>query len=154
MPASERDAAGLAMDDQKKDRMWAIDHGRYPVSPDRARRRMNENAHCPDRPTVTKGRRARTWGVGTACLALLLYVMSAFIVFDMSEAAHKWDVDNDSLGNPVALGPSPRHCFCAPTMYDTCYKGDEWPFRLYTPVCRLWLRVHGYVPPAPPWPER
>ena len=71
--------------------------------------------------------------------APLLYSAAAFAVFDFARIAGA----RTSGERFVAYGPRPRPTFCrsdySPREEDD-FSGREWPFRLFRPVCRLWLR--------------
>jgi hypothetical protein len=79
---------------------------------------------------------------------LLLYLLSSLIVLDFCAVAYPGDEDNTATGQPVAIGPKPRRLFCRPTVHDINFIGDEWPFRVYAPLCRVWRSVRGFAPPA------
>jgi len=76
------------------------------------------------------------------------YVLSSLVVFDFFRAALPGDEDNTADGRPVAIGPKPRRIFCPPTVHDVRFDGDEWPFRVYAPICAAWRMVRGFAPPA------
>jgi len=90
-------------------------------------------------------------------LALILFLLAAPIlallsvpaVFDLSESAPIYDeeyrLDN---GIRVSAGPRPRWFLCYPPYHDFFYEGTEWPFRVYSPLCRLWRTLHGYDAPS------
>lgn len=80
---------------------------------------------------------------------LMLYLLSAFIVFDFTSPATPNDEEYYN-GQLVAYGPKPRTIFCAPSRggflyYD--YDGNEWPFKVYPIVCRVWRYLNGYAKP-------
>jgi hypothetical protein len=79
---------------------------------------------------------------------LFLYLFSSLIVFDFFETAFPGDEDNTTDGRPVAIGPKPRAIFCRPTVHDVRFEGDEWPFKVYAPICSAWRLIRGYEPPA------
>jgi hypothetical protein len=79
---------------------------------------------------------------------VVVYLGAAVLVFDFTKAAFPYDEDNTEDGRPVALGPRPRHLFCAPTWEGVRWEGREWPFVVFAPVCFWWLDRHGYAPSA------
>lgn len=84
---------------------------------------------------------------GILCAAILLYLVSFLVVFDLGETAFSWDEDN--YGNrQVAIGPRPRAFFDGPTHWGTAYDPSQWSFGVYRPLCEVWLRVKGLAPPA------
>ena len=76
-----------------------------------------------------------------------MYVASFFVVFDLGDTAVSWD-EESYLGRQVAIGPHPREVFCRPSHWGTCYDTGQWPFRLYRPLCEVWLRLKGFAPPV------
>ena len=76
-----------------------------------------------------------------------IYLVSAFIAFDMSKPAIVYDEEIRN-GREVALGPRPRSWACKPTHHDVAYGGREWPFRVYLPVCGIWRLVRGFEAPT------
>jgi len=80
-------------------------------------------------------------------LALLLYLLAAFIVLDMGRPAYAYDEETHN-GKDVALGPRPRAWACKPTHRDVAFEGNEWPFRVFKPVCAIWRLNKGYESPA------
>jgi hypothetical protein len=104
----------------------------------------------------TGGNRIRgsaTWaraGLATATLlgiAPMLILLSIPVVFDLSRPALIFDDENRN-DRPVAAGPRPRMLICYPSYHDFFFAGTEWPFRVYSPLCRVWRRAHGYVAPS------
>lgn len=83
-----------------------------------------------------------------AVALLCIYALSSLVVFDFFATAHPGDEDNTAAGQPVAIGPKPRRTFCRPTVHDVYFEGDEWPFRVYAPICATWRMVRGFAPPA------
>jgi hypothetical protein len=77
----------------------------------------------------------------------LLYFVSFLIIFNVTEAAYSWDEDN--YGNrQVAIGPRPREIFDRPTHWDTAFETGQWTFRIYRPLCEIWLKVFGFALPC------
>ena len=83
-------------------------------------------------------------------LALALYIVFAAVIFDLGSPAPAFDQEYSSAGVPVAHGPLPRLIFCAGYYFDypggVGYSGEEWPFRVFMPVCRVWFLVTRYDP--------
>lgn len=86
--------------------------------------------------------------LGTPVVVLLAYFVAAVLVFDFTKVAFTSDEDNTEDGRPVALGPRPRQIFCAPTWEGVGWKGRDWPFVVFSPVCGWWRDRHGYAPSA------
>src|SRR4051794_14200880 len=80
-------------------------------------------------------------------LALFLYLLAAFIVFDMGKPAYAYDEETHN-GREVALGPRPRTWACKPTHHDVGFDGHEWPFKVFRPICGIWRVTKGYETPA------
>lgn len=80
-------------------------------------------------------------------LALLVYLLAAFIVFDMSEPAYPFDEETHN-GKVIAIGPHPRSWVCKPTYHGIHFDGHEWPFKVFGPVCGIWRLAKGYERPA------
>ncbi len=87
----------------------------------------------------------------SVCLAVLLllvvYMLTAVIVFDFSKPAYPYDEEYHQ-GRLVAIGPRPRSLFLPPTRDELFYEATEWPFEVYAPVCGVWRTLKGYAPPA------
>lgn len=80
----------------------------------------------------------------------LVYLASALVVLDLRAPAYVFDEEHDPGRNrPVAIGPRPRAVFYAPTYHGFFFVGDEWPFKVYAPVCWVWRFVLGYSAPSP-----
>ena len=80
---------------------------------------------------------------------LFSYILSFFVVFVVWEPAYKFDEEyNDYRGQyrSVALGPRPTYWLCTPSYHGVFYHGEEWPFRLYRPLCNIWIDLNGYAP--------
>jgi hypothetical protein len=73
------------------------------------------------------------------------YLLMSACVFDYRGASFPPDEDNDSFGNPVAVGPRLRPWLNQKG--ETSFEGDEWPFQVFHPISLLWLKIHGYVRP-------
>ncbi len=84
---------------------------------------------------------------GSIIVSFVAYVLSSLVVFDLFRAALPGDEDNTADGRAVAIGPKPRRMFCRPTVHDVRFNGDEWPFRVFAPLCKAWRGVGGYAPP-------
>ncbi len=78
---------------------------------------------------------------------LVLYVAGAFVAFDMRRPAYVYD-EETFAGKEVAAGPRPRRWVCKPTHHDVTFEGNEWPFRVYKPLCWGWRLTKGYQPPV------
>jgi hypothetical protein len=92
---------------------------------------------------------ARRLVVAMGCsmaVIMVLYGLSFLVIFDITKPARSWDEDNFS-GQEVALGPRPRAIFEGPSHWGTAYDERQWPFRIYRPLCRVWVRMMGYAPP-------
>ena len=94
--------------------------------------------------------RSKQLGVGVALIAAI-YLVPALVVFDFTSIAGSNDEDNFD-GQPVAIGPKPRwwvpraaHDYDIPGGFG--YAPDGWPFVVWKPVCLLFLKAKGYVPP-------
>ncbi len=85
--------------------------------------------------------------LGVFATIVLLYVASFLVVFDLAESAVSWDEENYGT-HQVAIGPKPRTAFAHPSHWNIAYETRQWPFWVYRPLCELWLRAKGYVPPA------
>lgn len=77
----------------------------------------------------------------------IVYGVAPVIAFDFTGAAPSYDEEHFE-GRPVAIGPRPRGFACRPTDHDLFWAGDEWPFLVFRPVCRIRLHFHGYAPPG------
>ena len=86
------------------------------------------------------------------CFLLLVYMLGAVVVFDFDTAAHSWHEEKHG-GKLVAIGPCPRtwvpwaaraHDF--PGGFD--YSVNEWPFRLWKPLCLTYCEINGYALPS------
>lgn len=83
--------------------------------------------------------------VSMLCIALA-YGLLFCTVFDLTRPARQFDVEY--LGGKMAvLGPTPRWVFCRPSYADMYYKGNEWPFVVFSPLCNVWVQQSGYVRP-------
>jgi len=79
------------------------------------------------------------------------YLILACAVFDFNKPAFAFGQASDSSGQPIAIGPRPRPwAYAADKNWEGVYwKGEEWPFVVFAPVCGWWRHTHGYVaPPA------
>ena len=81
---------------------------------------------------------------------IIAYLATAYAVFDFSKPAFPFGQTTDSEGRPVAIGPRPRTWACAPdkNWEGVYWKGGEWPFIVFAPVCSWWRHHHGYAAPA------
>jgi len=83
----------------------------------------------------------------TLSAIFFVYLASFPIVFNLRETAFSWGEEN--YGNrEVAIGPRPRVLFDRPTHWGTAYDPGQWSFRVYRPLCQIWLRWKGYAPPV------
>lgn len=76
---------------------------------------------------------------------VVAYIGAAFMVFDFSKPAFPFNQDNRQDDRPVAFGPRPRERFCPPDWQGVYWKGTEWPFIVFRPVCHWWCDHHGYA---------
>jgi len=78
------------------------------------------------------------------------YVVLACAVFDFNTPEFSFRQATDSTGRPIAIGPRPRPWACAPdkNWEGVYWKGKEWPFIVFAPVCSWWRHHHGYVAPS------
>jgi hypothetical protein len=95
---------------------------------------------------ITKMSKGKKVVIGLPIILLAFYAISAFILFDFTEAAYPHDEEyfRDKL---VAYGPCPRVWVRLPD-YQAGYSGHEWPFFIYRPVCSIWRSYNGYATPA------
>ena len=80
---------------------------------------------------------------------LIAYLIMACAVFDFSKAAFPFQQGTSADGRPMAIGPRPRPwAYRADKNWEGMYwKGNEWPFVVFAPVCSYWRHSHGYAPP-------
>jgi len=91
--------------------------------------------------------RAKAVKVGAAITVLVvLYFVSALIVFDFGAPSYAYDEEIYN-GKDVAIGPKPRGWICGPTYHNVAYSGDEWPFKVYRPICSIWRMIKGFEGP-------
>jgi hypothetical protein len=79
-------------------------------------------------------------------LALALYTLSFAFVFNFNGDIASTREELTNHGKLLVFGPHPREIFCSepdPNLPEA-YRGDEWPFRVYAPLCSLWGRLNGY----------
>lgn len=76
-------------------------------------------------------------------VATTLYFLAATVLFDFTKPALAHDVETRD-GRPVAFGPRPRSFTCQPFYAGMFYDGEEWPFRVFWPVCAAWRGICGY----------
>ena len=93
-------------------------------------------------------------------LLAFTYIFAAAVVFDFRRPAGIFDEEyfgNRNVRN-VAIGPMPRRIFCQPTYHGVHFVGDEWPFVVFLPICKVWRHIMGYAPPGGneffPWVRR
>jgi len=80
---------------------------------------------------------------------VVAYLVGAWAVFDFSKPAFPFGQTADSAGRPIAIGPRPRSWAYAPdkTWEGVYWRGREWPFIVFAPVCSWWRHHHGYAAP-------
>ena len=83
--------------------------------------------------------------MATVVGVLFAYLLAAAVVFDFSEAAYYRDAEYNQIGQRFAIGPRPRWFICYPTYSDFFYEGDEWPFKVFAPICTFHREFHGYA---------
>jgi len=78
------------------------------------------------------------------------YLVMAVAVFDFSKPAFAFGQATDSAGRPIAIGPRPRTWAYTPdkNWEGVYWKGREWPFIVFSPVCSWWRHHNGYVAPS------
>ena len=89
--------------------------------------------------------KARREASRVLCSLCLVYSIASVAVFDYRTASLPPDEDNDSSGNPVAVGP--RLWPWVNWSGKTSFEGNEWPFRVFYPICRAWIKLRGYSLP-------
>jgi len=107
----------------------------------------------PDDGSEVKSTRARfkklcrTLTILLVLIVLLAgaYLCAACLVFDFSKPAFPFNQNNSQDGRPVAFGPRPRERFCLPHWEGVYWKGDEWPFIVFSPICHWWCDHHCYM---------
>ena len=85
-------------------------------------------------------------------IALVIYVVAFFVLLDVRYPATCHAEKSRYDPRPVSVGPLPNGVWpifllCPPPWSNGYYNGGEWEFRVFWPLCRLWLWVNGYVPP-------
>lgn len=97
-------------------------------------------------PIHSSGKKTLLWIGAAPVVAVVFYIVSAFLVLDWTEAAYPHDEEN--LGaRQVAFGPRPRPFLCR-AAYSGGYDGEEWALVFYRPLCQIWIAQHGYAQPA------
>jgi hypothetical protein len=78
--------------------------------------------------------------------APLLYLAAVLVVFDFGTLVNRVDVESVN-GREAYLGPRPRFVQgeMSSFLWTRDYSGREWPFRIFRPVCRAWVRIRGYA---------
>lgn len=77
----------------------------------------------------------------TIIYLLLSFCICFFLTFDITVPAFKFDAEG------VVLGPRPLYYLCKPSYDNFFYSGNEWPFKLYHPICKIWIIAAGYEQP-------
>lgn len=81
------------------------------------------------------------------CALAAIYLVGGLVLFDLTKPAYVYD-EETFAGKEVAAGPRPRRWVCKPTHHDVTFEGNEWPFRVYKPLCWGWRLTKGYQPPV------
>ena len=83
--------------------------------------------------------------LGISLVISLVYLVSAFVVFDFSTFAPDGAREYSSAHVLLSFGPRPRAWACTPLgTHDYYFTGKEWVFVLYKPVCVIFNMVEGY----------
>ena len=72
-------------------------------------------------------------------ITILVYLLAFASVFNVFRAAQPYDVESDE----AACGPRPKWLFCKPHYGGMFYDGHEWPFVVFRPLCKVWIRLVG-----------
>jgi hypothetical protein len=75
---------------------------------------------------------------------VLAYFITAFVIFDFTRPAFPFSQNDASSGKLKAVGPRPKERYCPPTWGGEYWKGNEWPFIVFCPICYCWCHSHGY----------
>ena len=81
---------------------------------------------------------------------IVFYILGAVVTFDFSHNAYPLNEKYYPNGRIEVLGPIPRGALCSPVLGDVHYKGSEWPFLLYRPLCQFWKSKEEGLPLANP----
>lgn len=71
--------------------------------------------------------------------AIIAYFFAFIFVFNIFRAARPYDVESEN----VVCGPRPKWLFCRPSYGGIYYDGHEWPFVVFRPFCKTWIRMVG-----------
>jgi len=85
-------------------------------------------------------------------IIVTLYFFTFLIVFNLGAVAYPEEEDTFE-GRTVAYGPRPRSIFAVQNPRTCGYKGDEWPFFVYRPLCFVYRMIRGLNAPAQWRPE-
>jgi len=80
-------------------------------------------------------------------LLLFVYLITPLLIFNLGKAGNAFD-EEQYEGKKVAFGPRPRLFVCYSAYDEVNFDGTEWPFKVFYPFCRLWLKVNHYSPPS------
>ena len=71
------------------------------------------------------------------------YILGWFILFDLSQPSYLFDAEY-LAGKNVVAGPLPKKWVVRPPYHGSFFVGDEWPFILYSFLCKKWAEAHSY----------
>ncbi|HXF11174.1 MAG TPA: hypothetical protein VN625_10350 [Desulfuromonadaceae bacterium] len=108
---------------------------------------QGEHSNAAKTPSASSNKTIRRLLYLFICLLVLVigYIGAAFAVFDFSKPAFPFSQKNGGDSRPVAFGPRPREQFCPPNWGGVYWKGNEWPFIVFAPICHWWCAQHGYA---------
>lgn len=84
-------------------------------------------------------------------IVLGLYLFLPLLIFDFTSLAYSSDEEYHASG-PVAIGPRPywwvpRAAWKLDIPGGFSYNTSGWPFVVWRPLCLVFLKLKGYVPP-------